>query len=111
MTEKDFQQQIIDLARHMNYLCAHFRPALTQRGRWVTPVKADGAGYPDLTLVRAARSDAPGRTIFVEVKAGKGRLSIAQEAWRDAIVGASVAEWYCWRWPDDDIEHIREVLR
>jgi hypothetical protein len=51
-TEREFQRQVIDLARLLGWRCAHFRPGRTARG-WRTPVQADGAGFPDLQPVRA----------------------------------------------------------
>ena len=94
MTEADLQQAVIDLARTFAWRVAHFRPARTQHG-WRTPVAADGAGWPDLTLV------GNGRVMFVELKSDVGKLTEDQEAWRDALVAAG-AEWRCWRptdWP------------
>lgn len=90
MTEKErgFQQAIIELAQLVGYRVAHFRPARTAQG-WRTPVAADGAGFPDLVLVRE-------RVLFVECKSERGRLTKDQEAWRDALLAAG-AEWYEWR--------------
>jgi hypothetical protein len=85
---------VIDLARLLKWRVAHFRPARTAKG-WRTPVQADGAGFPDLVLVRD-------RVIYAELKSETGRLSTDQEAWRDAILGAG-GLWYCWRpsdWPE-----------
>jgi hypothetical protein len=43
---------------------AHFRPARTAKG-WRTPVAADGAGFPDLVLVRRTR------IVAAELKSGR----------------------------------------
>lgn len=80
MLEKDFQKQIIDLAHHYGWLIAHFRPAQNAKGRWRTPVGADGTGYPDLTLVHPTRG-----IIFWEVKSEKGKPSTQQTVWLDAL--------------------------
>ena len=61
MTEAQFQSAIVELARLLGYRVAHFRAAKTAHG-WRTPVAADGAGWPDLTLAK------PGRLLFVECK-------------------------------------------
>lgn len=102
MSEKDFQRQVIDLAHIFGWLVAHFRASQNKYGRWSTAVQADGAGFPDLVLVKD-------RVIWVELKAEGGKLSPEQEKWRDALLSAK-QEWYCWTPKDLDIE-IMEVLR
>lgn len=102
MWERQFQQQVIELAQLLGYRVAHFRPALRQSGRWATPVAANGAGFPDLVLVGR------GRVIFVELKSERGRLTPAQSEWRDALIAAH-AEWYCWR--PSDWQQIVEILQ
>lgn len=99
-TEAHFQQQVIELAHLLRYRVAHFRPAQTKHG-WRTPVSADGAGWPDLVLVRD-------RVIYAELKAAKGRLRPEQEAWQQALIAAG-AEHYVWRPSDFDL--IAAVLR
>lgn len=93
-TEAEFQAQVVELAHVYGWRVAHFRSARTQHG-WRTPVAADGAGFPDLVLVRD-------RIIFAEVKAERGRLSLDQRLWLAALGGAG-AEIYVWRpssWPE-----------
>lgn len=76
--EQAFQQQVIDLAHIYGWRVAHFRAAMTARG-WRTPVEADGAGFPDLVLVR------PPEVIFAELKAARGTLTPAQREWIAAL--------------------------
>ncbi len=71
--EEEWQKQVVDLARLLGYRVAHFRPAKTAKG-WRTAVSADGAGWPDLVLVRE-------RTIFLELKREQGKLSEDQAVW------------------------------
>ncbi len=71
--EKDWQRQVIELARLLGWRVAHFRPAQTKHG-WRTAVAADGEGYPDLTLVRE-------RTVWLELKRESGKPTEAQAAW------------------------------
>lgn len=79
---------------------AHFRPARTERG-WRTPVAADGAGFPDLVLVRE-------RLVFAELKAGRGKLRPEQVEWRDRLLGSG-CEWHLWdeeAWNTGDVDRV-----
>lgn len=91
MTERELQDAVIEMARLFGWRVAHFRVALTKRG-WRTPVAADGAGFPDLVLVRD-------RVIYAELKGDGGRIRPDQQEWRDALLEAG-EEVYLWR-PDD----------
>lgn len=95
-TEAGFQQAVIDLAHLNGWLVAHFRPAQTRAGKWVTPVAADGAGFPDLVLVHDEH------VLFRELKTAKGRVSVAQMHWLDALelAGADVGVWRPGDWPE-----------
>ena len=85
--EESFMADLIDLARSLGWRCAHFRPvrALLKNGqmRWMTPVQADGEGWPDLVLV------GHGRVLFCELKSDPGVLTTAQEAWLEALRAAA----------------------
>lgn len=102
MKESEFQKQVIDLARLRGWRVAHFKPAM-MRGRWVTPVQADGGGFPDLVLVR------PPRVIFAELKQDKSYPSPAQRAWLEMLALCSGVESAVWRPRDLDV--IASVLR
>lgn len=91
VTERAFQQQVLTLAAMTGWRSAHFRPGLNRRGEYSTAVAGDGAGFPDLVLVRE-------RVLFRELKVGT-RLSPAQVAWRDALRAAG-ADWDLWT-PED----------
>ena len=99
-TETEFQAQIIDLARLLGWRVAHFRPAMTRHG-WRTPVAADGAGFPDLVLVRE-------RVIYAELKARRGKLTEEQQTW-NAALAAGGAEVYLWR--PAALDDIAQILR
>jgi hypothetical protein len=93
VTERDWQQTVIEAAQALGFKVAHFRPAKTARG-WRTPVQADGAGFPDLVMVRGER------IIFAELKSDTGKISVDQEAWLEALGQAGEA--YVWRPRDWD---------
>lgn len=104
-TENQLQKAVIEMARYLGWRVAHFRPAQTQTGRWVTAVEGDGKGFPDLVLVR------PPRIIFAELKSEKGRKSLDQEIWLGYLSrcpGVEVAVWRPTHWDNGEIE---EVLR
>jgi hypothetical protein len=91
--ERDFQRAVIDLARLTGWRVHHTRPALTRRGRWLTPIQGD-AGFPDLVLVRA------GRVIFAELKRNGARPTPAQRGWLGALQACAGVEVYLWT-PND----------
>ena len=83
-SEADFQRAVIDLAHLYRWRVAHFRPAMMRSGRWATPVQGDGAGFPDLILVRARR------LLALELKSDKGRATPAQIEWLADLAHAGV---------------------
>jgi hypothetical protein len=88
--EHHFQAQVIELAHLYGWRVAHFRPARTEKG-WRTPVAADGVGWPDLILIRGREM------IALELKSEKGRLSPAQEEWRNALQHVETVNAFCWK--------------
>ena len=94
--EASFQGVVVETARLAGWRCAHFRPGRTQDGGWRTPVTADGAGWPDLVLVR------PPRIIFAELKNDRGEVRPAQLEWLDVLRLLPYAEVYLWRPSDWD---------
>jgi hypothetical protein len=103
MKERELQKAIIEMAGFFGWRIAHFRTAINARGHYQTPVAADGAGFPDLCLVRD-------RIVFAEIKVGYNKLSTAQEIWRDAIIGAG-GEWFEWREANWESGAVEEALR
>ena len=89
-TEAGFTKAVIDLAKVNGWLTAHFRPAMTRAGKWITAVQGDGKGFPDLVLVRGTR------LIFAELKVGKNKPTPEQFEWLARLMGAG-AECYVWR--------------
>ena len=89
-SERDFQRQVIQLARLLNYRVAHFRTSMNARGKYQTAVAGDGAGFPDLVLVKPGAG-----VVFAELKVGKNRMSLAQEEWLLCLRKSGVKA-YCW---------------
>ncbi len=101
LSERDFERQVLELARLTGWRTAHFRPTKTSKG-WRTPVSGDGKGFPDLVLVR------PPEIVFAELKAASGRVSSEQEAWLEALSRCEGIETRLWR--PSDFEEIQAML-
>lgn len=97
-SEERWQQFVLHIAKMTGWRTAHFRPAQTKRGTWVTPVGGDGKGFPDLVLVKDHVA------IFRELKTNKGVLSPEQKLW-GAALGDS---WGVWR--PRDYEEVCKTL-
>ncbi len=85
-TENQLVTTAIDLAHILGWTkVAHFRPAKTAQG-YRTPVEGDGAGFPDLVLVRE-------RVVWIEAKVKGRKLSPEQESWMVDLI-ATGAEFH-----------------
>ncbi len=102
MTEDELLAAVLDLARLHRWRSFHARPALSGRGTR-TPVQGDGAGFPDLLLVRAMR------VLVAELKTESGTLSTAQGIWLAAFTHTEV-ERYIWRPHDFNDQTIERIL-
>lgn len=106
LRESDFQQQIIDLGHLTRWAVAHFRSVRQLRGDgsvfYSTPVQADGAGFPDLLLLREDR------LVAVELKVPGNKASAEQTAWLERFDRIQRAEAHLW-YPKD-WEKIEDTL-
>ena len=103
VSERDFQRQIIELARLCGWRIHHTRAAMNRRGRWSAPIQGD-AGFPDLVLVRN------GACIFAELKRVGAKVTALQQQWLDALAEISFSvEVYVWR--PTDWRAIEDTLR
>ena len=102
VTEQQFQDALVDVARLYGWRAFHARPAQTGKG-WRTAISYDGKGFPDLTLIHPS-----GSVMFVECKSKKGRPSPEQEEWRTRMesmvgnVGTDRVRYYYWKPQDWD---------
>jgi VRR-NUC domain len=92
---------VLDVARAFHWRSYHARPARTEHG-WRTPVQGDGAGWPDVVLVRG------GRGVALELKTEIGRVTPEQEAWIAAF--ALLPGWHAQVMRPRDREAIRAML-
>lgn len=100
--EADFQAAVIDAAYVFGWRVAHFRAARTAKG-WRTPVAGNGAGFPDLVLVR------PPRLVIAELKSTRGQVTARQQLWLDDLAAVPGIEVHVWR--PDDWTRIENTLR
>jgi len=101
ISERDFQSQVIDLARSCNWRLAHFRPGQTAGGRWATQMSGD-TGYPDLTLTRGDR------LVFAELKSANGQATSQQVEWLQALGAVEHVSAQLWR--PHDLDAIATLL-
>ena len=93
ITHKQFQQQIIDLAKLSGY-------------EWIYHTwnsRHSPAGFPDLVIIKE------GRQIVAELKVGKDNLSAEQYFWLLEFKKVKNTEVYVW-WPND-WDEIERVIR
>jgi len=100
--ESQLTRAVIELARSHGWRSAHFTTARTMKGAYVTAVQGDGAGFPDLVLVRE-------RIVYAELKQNGKYPTPSQRAWMTQLkdAGAEVHLWHERDYPD----LISEVLR
>ncbi len=91
VTEKEWQQQVKDMAALMGF----------KRAYHTYDSRRSSSGFPDLVLVRD-------RIVYVELKREKGKLSPAQHEWLTALVKAK-GEVYVAR--PHDFDALAEALR
>ena len=107
ISESAFQRLVIDAAQRLGWYVAHFRPARTESG-WRTPVEADGAGWPDLVMLRR------GRCVVAELKTMSGRTTENQDRWIDrfgAVQLTSSGAVTVHVWKPSDWNEIEAILR
>jgi hypothetical protein len=96
MSEDQFTDTVIQLAKLRGWMVVHHRPARTERG-WRTLVQGD-TGLPDIILARG------GIVWFVELKSARGQLREDQKRWREHLGEHHLL------WRPADLPLIREFL-
>lgn len=103
ITEAEWQEQVIELARMLGWQHMHVRRSIGKGRRWTTATNVDG--WPDLTLIRPT-DDYDGEIIFVELKAQNGIATDEQLAVHDMLRKAG-HDAYVWRPSDLDAANER----
>lgn len=106
LNEAQFTRLVIDMARLFGWRVAHFRTVRVQRKDgsfyYETPVQGDGAGFPDLLLIKGDVG------IVAELKVGKNRLTDAQASW---IVKFNKVGFRVYEWRPKDLPEIERILK
>jgi len=85
VTESEFKDIIIGVAKRYGWLIHHDLPAQSSRGHWATHVQGD-VGFPDLVLLHPVS----GKLYIVELKSDKGKLTPGQKRWLMAFENAGI---------------------
>jgi hypothetical protein len=85
MTEAEFKDILIGVAKRYGWLVHHDLPAQNSRGRWATHVQGD-VGFPDLLLLHPVS----GKLFAIELKSQTGRLTPGQKRWLMAFETAGI---------------------
>ena len=83
LTEKQYQQQIMDLARLRGWMVGHWADSRRQVRPGVFVGDPDSKGVPDLLMAHPKHGVA-----FVEVKKELGKVSPEQDEWLDRLLDA-----------------------
>ena len=100
ISHADWQKSVIEIAQLYGWRVAHLGKAQTKSGRWLTPVGADGAGFPDLLMLRE-------RMVAAELKTMRDTLRANQRVWLGAFreAGATAVTW-----KPCDVDHVHKEL-
>ena len=103
MSEAEFKNVVISIAKRYGWLVHHDLPAVNSRGKWATHTQGD-AGFPDLFMVHPFQG---GRPLVIELKAEKGKVTPGQKIWLNAceLAGCHAAVW-----KPSDMEYILYTL-
>ena len=101
MKGRDLQRGVIDMAHRYGWKVAHFHAVRHAKGFHLTPVAADGKGFPDLLLLRD-------RALAIEIKGKGDSLTVEQQDWlrRFALAGVETLVVTEKVWKADAVEAI-----
>jgi len=91
LTEREFQDRVVDLARQFDWLVVHHGGNQHRRAYY------DTTGFPDLLMISPQ-----GTVLFREVKTDTGKLTALQSRWGARLTDRA-ADWAVWRpkhWPE-----------
>ena len=84
LSERDFKNSIVTLARDLGWLVHHDLPSQRANGSWATATQGD-SGFPDLVLVHPGDGARKPMVVFAELKTQRGKTTEGQEQWLTAL--------------------------
>jgi hypothetical protein len=84
MTGKQLQRAAIQVCHARGFIVAHFTAAQVRQGVFVTPIKADGKGFPDMIVA------GHGRVFAIEVKGTNDYVKPEQREWLNRLEAGGV---------------------
>ena len=84
ISERDFKNSIVTLARDLGWLVHHDLPSQRANGSWATATQGD-SGFPDLVLVHPGDGARKPMVVFAELKTQRGKTTASQEQWLTAL--------------------------
>ena len=107
MNEAQLQRTVLELSTLYGWRSIHLAPAQV-RGRWMTAMVGQGAGWPDYFGIRDTRA------VVAELKGynAKGHLGqLEAEQWEWLYTLQQVPGIEAYLWTPDDVDGIAEILR
>ena len=86
ISEREFKNSIVALARDLGWLVHHDLPSQRANGSWATATQGD-SGFPDLVLVHPGNmiTGLKPMVVFAELKTQRGKTTEGQEQWLTAL--------------------------
>lgn len=86
ISEREFKNSIVTLARDLGWLVHHDLPSQRANGSWATATQGD-SGFPDLVLVHPGNmvTGLKPMVVFAELKTQRGKTTAGQEQWLTAL--------------------------
>lgn len=86
ISEREFKNSIVALARDLGWLVHHDLPSQRANGSWATATQGN-SGFPDLVLVHSGNmvTGSKPMVVFAELKTQRGKTTASQEQWLTAL--------------------------
>jgi len=106
ISEREFKNSIVALARDLGWLVHHDLPSQRANGSWATATQGN-SGFPDLVLVHPGDGARKPMVVFAELKTQRGKLTAGQEEWLTALRACGQMAFV---WRPDQMQEICELL-
>jgi hypothetical protein len=108
ISEREFKNSIVALARDLGWLVHHDLPSQRANGSWATATQGD-SGFPDLVLVHPGNmvTGLKPMVVFAELKTQRGKTTASQEQWLTALRACGQMAFV---WRPAQMQEIQELL-